>query len=95
LLIRYGTSSSGKRVVIARIYTKKDHGIDRSLMDRDAVKITKRLADSGFDAYIVGGAVRDLILNKKPKDFDISTNALPGKIKKLFWNARIIGRRLD
>ena len=41
----------------------------------------------------MGGAVRDLILNKKPKDFDISTNALPGKIKKLFWNARIIGRR--
>ena len=93
MLIRYGTSPSGKRVAIARIYTKKDHGIDKSLMDKDAVKITKRLTDSGFDAYIVGGAVRDLILNKKPKDFDISTNALPGKIKKLFWNARIIGRR--
>lgn len=62
-------------------------------MDRDAVKITQRLSDSGFDAYIVGGAVRDLLLNKKPKDFDIATDALPGKIKKLFWNARIIGRR--
>lgn len=62
-------------------------------MDRDAVKITQRLSDSGYDAYIVGGAVRDLLLNKKPKDFDISTDALPGRIKKLFWNARIIGRR--
>ena len=93
MLIRYGISSTGKRVAIARIYTKDDHGIDKSLMDKDAVRITQKLTDSGFDAYIVGGAVRDLILNKKPKDFDISTNALPGKIKKIFWNARIIGRR--
>jgi len=93
LLIRYGTSSTGKRVALARIYTKKDHEINKSLMDRDAVKITQRLSDSGYDAYIVGGAVRDLLLNKKPKDFDIATNALPGRIKKLFWNARIIGRR--
>lgn len=93
MLIRYGSSSTGKRVAIARIYTKEDHGIDKSLMDKDAVKITQKLSDSGYDAYIVGGAVRDLILNKKPKDFDISTNALPGRIKKLFWNARIIGRR--
>ncbi len=93
MLIRYGTSSTGKRVAIARIYTKDDHGIEKSLMDKDAVKITQRLTDAGYDAYIVGGAVRDLILNKTPKDFDISTNALPGKIKKLFWNARIIGRR--
>ena len=93
MLIRYGTSSTGKRVALARIYTKKDHGIDKSLMDRDAVKITQKLSDSGYAAYIVGGAVRDLLLNKKPKDFDIATDALPGKIKKLFWNARIIGRR--
>jgi poly(A) polymerase len=93
LLIRYGSSATGKRVAIARIYTKEDHGINKSLMDKDAVKITQKLSDSGYDAYIVGGAVRDLLLNKKPKDFDISTNALPGKIKKIFWNARIIGRR--
>ena len=80
-------------MAIARIYTKDDHGIDKSLMDKDAIKITQKLSDSGYDAYIVGGAVRDLILHKIPKDFDISTNALPGKIKKIFWNARIIGRR--
>jgi len=93
LLIRYATSASGKRVAIARIYTKSEHRINKSLMDRDAVKITRKLSDFGYDAYIVGGAVRDLLLNKKPKDFDISTNALPGRIKKIFWNARIIGRR--
>ena len=93
MLIRYGTSHGGKRVAIARIYTKDDHKIDKSLMDKDAVKITEKLTASGYDAYIVGGAVRDLLLNKKPKDFDISTNALPGRIKKMFWNARIIGRR--
>ena len=93
MLIRYATSASGKRVAIARIYTKEEHLINKSLMDRDAVKITRKLSDFGYDAYIVGGAVRDLLLNKKPKDFDISTNALPGRIKKIFWNARIIGRR--
>ena len=93
MLIRYATSASGKRVAIARIYTKSEHRINKSLMDRDAVKIIRKLSDFGYDAYIVGGAVRDLLLNKKPKDFDISTNALPGRIKKIFWNARIIGRR--
>lgn len=93
LLIRYGISANGKRVAIARIYTKDDHKIDKLLMDKDAVRITDKLTASGYDAYIVGGAVRDLLLNKKPKDFDISTNALPGRIKKMFWNARIIGRR--
>lgn len=93
MLIRYGTSPGGKRVAIARIYTKDDHKINKSLMDKDAVKITEKLSASGYDAYIVGGAVRDLLLNKKPKDFDISTNALPGRIKKMFWNARVIGRR--
>jgi len=93
LLKRYATSVTGKRVAIARIYTKEEHCIDKSLMDKDAVKITRKLSYFGYDAYIVGGAVRDLLLNKKPKDFDISTNALPGRIKKIFWNARIIGRR--
>ncbi len=93
MLIRYGTSPGGKRKAIAKIYTRADHKIDKTLMDKDAVKITAKLGASGFDAYIVGGAVRDLLLNKKPKDFDIATDALPGKIKKIFWNARIIGRR--
>ncbi len=84
MLIRYGTSKGGKRKAIARIYTKADHNIDKTLMDKDAVKITEKLSTSGFDAYIVGGAVRDLLLNKNPKDFDIATEALPGKIKKHF-----------
>ncbi len=93
MLIRYGTLKSGKRVPIAEIYTKIEHGIDKSNVDSDAVKITERLSSRGFDVYIVGGAVRDLLIGRKPKDFDIATNASPKEIKKIFWNARIIGRR--
>ena len=93
MLIRYGTSKSGKRVPIAEIYTKKEHGIEKNDVDPDAVKITERLNSKGYDVYIVGGAVRDLLIGRKPKDFDIATNASPKEIKKVFWNARIIGRR--
>ncbi len=93
MLIRYGTSKNGKRVPIAEIYTKSEHGINKHDIDSDAIKITERLSSRGYDVYIVGGAVRDLLVGRKPKDFDIATNALPREIKKIFWNARIIGRR--
>ncbi len=93
MLTRYGTLKNGKRVPIAEIYTKSEHGIDRGDVDPDAVKITERLGAKGFTVYIVGGAVRDLLIGRKPKDFDIATNASPKEIKKIFWNARIIGRR--
>ena len=93
MLIRYGTLKNGKRVPLAKIYTREEHTIDKQRIDSDAVKITERLSVRGFDAYIVGGAVRDLLIGRKPKDFDIATNALPKEIKKIFWNARIIGRR--
>ena len=59
----------------------------------NALKVLNRLNSSGFQAYLVGGSVRDLLLNKRPKDFDVATNATPNEIKKLFRNARIIGRR--
>lgn len=62
-------------------------------MDIEAVRIVGRLKQAGHESYIVGGAVRDLIVGKKPKDFDIVTNASPSQIKRLFRNARIIGRR--
>jgi poly(A) polymerase len=62
-------------------------------VDSQAVYIIERLQANGFETYIVGGAVRDLLLGKKPKDFDIVTAANPAKIKKIFRNARIIGRR--
>ncbi len=93
MLIRYARSKNGKRIPIARIYTRSEHSIDRSLIDKDAVKIVARLTANGYDAYIVGGAVRDLMIGRRPKDFDIVTSALPREIKKIFWNSRLIGRR--
>ncbi len=93
LIIRYGTAKNGKRIKVAEIYTFHEHGIGRDSIDQDALRITDRLASEGFSAYIVGGAVRDLLLGKKPKDFDVATDALPRRVRKLFWQSRIIGKR--
>jgi len=90
---RYSAGEDGKLVKKAVIYTCDEHGINFADVDSEAVGIVKRLKASGFDTYIVGGAVRDLILGKKPKDFDIVSAASPTRIKKIFRNARIIGRR--
>lgn len=90
---RYSAGKNGKLIKKAVIYTCEEHGINFSDVDAEAVSIIRKLKHSGFDAYIVGGAVRDLILGKKPKDFDIVSNASPAKIKKIFRNSRIIGRR--
>jgi poly(A) polymerase len=62
-------------------------------IDPDATKVVRRLVRHGFEAYLVGGCVRDLLLGRKPKDFDVATSATPPEIKKLFRNCRIIGRR--
>jgi len=75
------------------IITKPDHPISRREIDPDALKILFRLYQHGFTAYLTGGAVRDLLLEKPAKDFDIVTDARPGQIKKRFANAYIIGRR--
>ena len=93
MLIRYGTDSNGNPVKKAVVYTKEEHQIPKNKIDVDAVYIISRLKDLGFQAYIVGGAVRDLIVGAEPKDFDIVTNATPSRIKKLFRNSRIIGKR--
>ena len=77
----------------ALVYTRDEHRINFEDVDAEAVGIIKKLKDSGFETYIVGGAVRDLILGKKPKDFDIVSEASPVRIKKIFRNSRIIGRR--
>src|SRR5690606_38258258 len=58
-----------------------------------AVRVVNTLADAGYEAYIVGGAVRDLLLGMRPKDFDVATNATPEQVKALFRRAFIIGRR--
>lgn len=75
------------------IIPRADHSISRKNIDREALKVMYRLRDAGFLAYLVGGGVRDLLLGKTPKDFDISTDARPGQIRKIFRNSRIIGRR--
>jgi poly(A) polymerase len=91
--IRYSAAKDGKLTKKAVVYTRDEHRISPSDVDVDAVRITSRLREAGFETYIVGGAVRDLILGKKPKDFDIVSQASPGQIKKLFRNSRIIGSR--
>lgn len=69
------------------------HGIDPSLVDKRAIDVVDTLQQAGFEAYIVGGAVRDLSLGLRPKDFDVATNATPEQVKGLFRRAFIIGRR--
>jgi poly(A) polymerase len=75
------------------ILTRQEHPISRKDIDPDALKILDRLYNHGFTAYLVGGCVRDLILGKTPKDFDIATDAHPRQIRDLFRNSRLIGRR--
>ncbi|MCX7788136.1 MAG: polynucleotide adenylyltransferase PcnB [Spirochaetes bacterium] len=93
MLVRYGKTKDGAAVKRAEIYTKQEHPIRRQDIDPDAVSIILRLKAAGHAAYIVGGAIRDLLVGKVPKDFDIATDAHPRKIKRLFRNSRIIGRR--
>ena len=75
------------------VLTRDQHPISRQLISPSALKVLYRLNKSGFDAYLVGGGVRDILLGLKPKDFDIATNATPDEIKGLFRNCRLIGRR--
>jgi poly(A) polymerase len=80
-------------VVEPVIISRAQHTISRRDIDPDALKVLYRLQQSNFEAYLVGGGVRDLLLGRRPKDFDIATNAHPYQIKKLFRNCWIIGRR--
>ena len=66
---------------------------DQRLLDRDAIKVVQTISKAGFEVYLVGGCVRDLLLGLKPKDFDIATNAKPEQVHKLFKRSRLIGRR--
>jgi poly(A) polymerase len=74
---------------------RDQHGIDRRNVSRHAVKVCEVLRQQGYEAYVVGGAVRDLILGLEPKDFDVATNATPEEVRALFRRARIIGRRFQ
>ena len=81
-----------KPTVVKRI-SAKTHQIKRERISSGALKTVEGLQKAGFDAFIVGGAVRDLLLNQRPKDFDVATNATPEQVNKLFRRSRIIGRR--
>ncbi|WP_224958927.1 polynucleotide adenylyltransferase PcnB [Geomonas subterranea] len=75
------------------IIPRAEHSISRSLLSPNGVKVLYKLREQGFIAYLVGGGVRDLLLGREPKDFDVVTDATPNQLKKLFRNCRLIGRR--
>ena len=86
-------SETGTRRVEPRVLARAEHTISRAGMSPNALKVLYRLHGAGFLAYLVGGAVRDLLLGRKPKDFDIGTNARPQQVRQCFRNSRVIGRR--
>jgi poly(A) polymerase len=77
----------------ARIIPRSEHTISRSGISPNALRVLYRLREGGFQAFLVGGCVRDLLLGIEPKDFDVATDALPEEVRKLFRNCRLIGRR--
>ena len=76
-----------------RIIPRPEHTVSRRDIELEALKVLYRLLHAGYTAFLVGGGVRDLLLGKKPKDFDVVTDARPGELRKLFRNSRIIGKR--
>ena len=93
------TQRSAKQPVAASLLpavqrlSRDQHAISRKDISPSALKVLYRLKDAGFDAYLVGGCIRDLLLGLKPKDFDVVTNAHPEQVKQVFRNCRLIGRR--
>ena len=75
------------------VIPRSEHTLSRRDVDPDALKVLYRLKEAGFIAYLVGGSVRDLLLGRRPKDFDIGTSAHPYQVKRLFRNCWVIGRR--
>lgn len=92
-LLGKSAPASKNRFGTRRVVSSADHGISPDLVDDRARQVVRTLQQAGFEAYIVGGAVRDLLLGLRPKDFDVATNATPEQVKGLFRRAFIIGRR--
>ena len=86
-VLRLGPSSE------PRIIPKESHGIGREAISYGSRKVCEVLQERGFAAYVVGGAVRDLLLGLRPKDFDVATDASPEDVHKVFRRSRLIGRR--
>jgi len=76
-----------------QVVPRSDHNISRNHISENALKVLYRLKNGGYNAYLVGGSVRDLLLGREPKDFDVATDARPEQIRELFRNSRLIGRR--
>ena len=76
-----------------RVIPRSGHTISRANISANAVKVLYRLKNAGYQAYLVGGGVRDLLLGREPKDFDVATDAQPDQVRELFSNCRLIGRR--
>lgn len=74
-------------------FSRREHGISRKNIDNDALSVLNRLWEEGHTAYLVGGSVRDLLLGREPKDFDVVTSARPAQVRSLFRNSRLVGRR--
>ena len=78
---------------VLRTIPREAHGISRRQMSQSALRVLYRLREAGYGAFLVGGAVRDLLVGGAPKDFDVATDATPEQVKALFRNCRLIGRR--
>ena len=90
----FGSKKSRKQATSReRIYTKDEHGIRKDELSNAAISVCEGLHRAGYKAFVVGGAVRDLLLNRHPKDYDVATDATPEQVKSVFRRARIIGRR--
>ena len=87
------TDSTIDRPALPRVVARDGHGISRKDISANALRVLYRLREGGFAGYLVGGAVRDLLIGGHPKDFDVATNATPEQVKALFRNCRLIGRR--
>jgi len=84
---------AGSQTHQPRIYRQAEHGIDRRDISEAALRTCEGLQQAGYEAFVVGGAVRDLLLGRHPKDFDIATSATPEQVRQIFRRSRIIGRR--
>ena len=93
MFVRYKDNGRGRSVPVAKVYTLKEHNIRNSQIDKDALWAIRKIQAAGAEAYIVGGAIRDMMLGHHPKDFDIATSLSPRQVQRMFWNSRIIGRR--
>lgn len=90
---RSDDSDEGQPSALPAIVPRAEHGISRANISANALKVLYRLRSAGYQAHLVGGGVRDLLLGREPKDFDVATDARPEQVRELFRNCRLIGRR--